>query len=106
MAAELTLGDLRKLAIRKQFKIRFALSNGMECVIGEDGVARVPALKAQPEFKLETEFAAAAAFVLEPLTPAGQKTPPKPRSLSRAELTALASHSPSAAASHDDHDDE
>ena len=45
----------------------------MECVIGEDGVARVPALKAQPDFNLEQELAVAAAFVLEPVVPAGQK---------------------------------
>jgi hypothetical protein len=104
----MTLGDLRKLAIRKQFKIRFSLRNGMECVIGEDGVARVPALKAQPDFKLEDEFAEAANFVLEPVTPAGQKNPPKskPLSLGRAELAAMASASPSAVAVHDDHDDE
>jgi len=104
----MTLGDLRKMAIRKQVKIRFALRNGMECVIGEDGVARVPALKAQPEFKLEEEFAEAATFVLEPATPPGLKNPPKVklRSLSRPELTALASESPSAVAVHDEHDDE
>src|SRR4051794_1750976 len=73
----MTLGDLRKIAIRKQFKIRFALRNGMECVIGEDGVARVPALKAQPDFKLEDEFDAADKFVVEQVIPAGQKNPPK-----------------------------
>ena len=35
----MTLADPRKLSIRQQLKIRFALRNGMECVIGEDGVA-------------------------------------------------------------------
>ena len=54
----MTLVDLRKLAIRKQSKIRFALRNGMECVISEDGIARVPALKAVPDFNLEQELAA------------------------------------------------
>ena len=39
----MTLVDLRKLAIRKQSKIRFDLRNGMECVVSEDGIARVPA---------------------------------------------------------------
>ena len=54
------LVDLRKLAIRKQHKIRFRLTNGMECVIDEDGVARVPASNAVPDFNLEQELAAAA----------------------------------------------
>jgi hypothetical protein len=104
----MTLGHLRKLAIRKQFRIRFALRNGMECVVGEDGVVRVPALKSQPDFNLEQELAACAAFVLDPVTPAGQKNPPKskPLSLGRAEMAAMASESPSAVAVHDDHDDE
>jgi hypothetical protein len=104
----MTLGDLRKLAIRKQLKIRFPLRNGMECVVGEDGVARVPALKAQPDFHLEKELAEAGAFVVEPVTPAGQKNPPKtrPLSLGRSEMAAMASESPSAVAVHDDHDDE
>jgi hypothetical protein len=104
----MTLGDLRKLAIRKQFKIRFALRNGMECVVGEDGVARVPALQAQPDFSLEQELAASTAFLLEPVAPAGQKNPTKakPLSLGRAELAAMTSESPSAVGVHDEHDDE
>jgi hypothetical protein len=102
------LADLRKLAIRKQIKIRFVLRNGMECVIGEDGIARVLALKAQPEFNLEQELAEAAAFVLEPVAPAGQKSPPKtkPLSLARKQMTAMATESPSAVAVRDEHDDE
>jgi hypothetical protein len=104
----MTLGDLRKLAIRKQVKIRFALRNGMECVVGDDGVARVPALKALPDFNLDEELAEAAAFVVEPLVPAGQKNPPKtkPLSLSRKEMSAMATESHSTVAVHDDHDDE
>jgi len=104
----MTLGDLRKLAIRKQLKIRFPLRNGMECVIGEDGVARVPALKTQPDFTLEQELAESASFVVETVTPAGQKAPAKakPLSLGRAEMSAMASDSPSAVAVHDEHDDE
>jgi hypothetical protein len=38
----MTLVDVRKLAIRKQSQIRFNLRNGMECIISEDGIARVP----------------------------------------------------------------
>ena len=104
----MTLSDLRKLAIRKQVKIRFTLRNGMQCIIAEDGVARIPDLKAQPDFKLENEFAEAATFVVEPVTPLGQKNPPKtkPLTLDRAAMSAMASQSPSAVAVHDDHDDD
>ena len=105
------LADLRKLAIRKQIKIRFALRNGMECVIGDDGIARVPALKAPPEFNLEQELAetaSTATFIVEPAGPAGRKNPPKakPLPLGRKEMTAMATLSPPAVGGHDEHDDE
>jgi hypothetical protein len=105
----MTLVDVRKLAIRKQSKIRFVLRNGMECVISEDGIARVPALQAVPDFNLEQEFAAATAFSVEAAVPAGVKNAPKlkPVPLGRTELTAMALSSPAGAvAVHDEHDDE
>ena len=104
----MTLVDLRKLAIRKQSKIRFSLKNGMECVIAEDGIARVPALKSVPDFNLEQELEDATAFVVEAAVPAGMKSPPRPKpvSLSRLDMTALALDSPGAVASRDEHDDE
>jgi hypothetical protein len=100
------LADLRKLAIRKQFRIRFRLQNGLECVINEQGMAQVPELKAIPQFSLEEELKSAASFILEPVVPAGRKNPPKPRPMDREELAALATASPSAAAAHAEHDDE
>ncbi|HEY1497611.1 MAG TPA: hypothetical protein VGF49_23795 [Candidatus Solibacter sp.] len=109
MAGEaITLGGLRKLAIRKQVLIHFPLRNGMECVIGEDGVARVPALKTQPDFNLEQELAASSSFMVEPVVPAGKKNAlrTKPLSLGRGEMSTMASESPSATAVHDEHDDE
>ena len=104
----MTLLDLRRLAVRKQAKIRFVLRNGMECVISEDGIARVPALKSVPEFNLEQELAAATAFVVETGVPAAIKSPakPKPVPLGRAALTAMVLDSRGGAASHDEHDDE
>ena len=104
----MTLVDLRKLAIRKRSKIRFGLKNGMQCIIAEDGVARVPELKTVPGFNLEEELAAATEFVVEAVTPAGTKNPPKakPVTMSRAELSALTHQTPAAVAAHDDHDDE
>jgi len=104
----MTLVDLRKLAIRKQSKIRFVLRNGMECVISENGIARVPALKSVPEFNLEQELATATAFVMEAAVPAGTKNPPQAKSVSmgRPELAAMALDSPGAVAVRDEHDDE
>ena len=89
------LADLRKLAIRRQFRIRFALRNGMECVIDQHGVARVPALNGVPDFDLEAELASANEFVLEP---ASGKDPSIPRPVRREELAAMTNASPSAEA--------
>jgi hypothetical protein len=104
----MTLVDLRKLAIRKQSNIRFILRNGMECVVSVDGIARVPALKGVPEFNLEEELASATAFVVEAAIPVGMKNPPKPKpvSMGRPELAAMALDSRGAAPSRDEHDDE
>ena len=105
----MTLVDLRKLAIRKQSKIRFALRNGMECIISEDGIARVPTLKSTPDFNLEEELAAATDFVVEAALPAGMKNVPKPKPvpMGRKEITAMTLSSPGGAvAVHDEHDDE
>ena len=100
----MTLADLRKIAIRKNLEIRFSLKNGMQCVVGDDGVARVPALHTPPDFRLESELAEAASFIVETKVP-GDRKPAAPKTLSRAELTAMTSDTPVAVA-HDDHDDE
>jgi hypothetical protein len=108
----MTLVDLRKFAIRRQSRIRFVLRNGMECVVSEDGIARVPALQAVPQFNLEEELTAASAFVVEAVATAGTKSPSKPKltPVGRAELAAMALDSPGAAVpggtSQNDHDDE
>jgi len=80
------LADLRRLSIRKQLRIRFELPNGMECVITEHGLAQVPALDRVPDFNLEQELGSVSRFVLEP-TPIGS-----------AELSAMVTPSPLAAA--------
>jgi len=101
----MTLADLRKLSIRKQYRVRFSLRNGMECIINEHGIANVPALRSVPDFSLEHELTSARQFVLEPVLRAGDKNPPKPRSVAREELETLVT-APAAATSHNDHDDE
>src|SRR5947208_14894258 len=99
------LADLRKLAIKKQNRIRFHLRNGMECVMDQRGVALVPGLDRIPDFNLEQELEEAATFVLEPLNAEG-KNAPKPRTLAREELVAMLSGGPGAAGHHDEPDDE
>ena len=61
----MTLAGLRRLAVRQQSRIHFRLQNGMECVIDEHGIARVPALDSIPDFNLEQELAKAGEFALE-----------------------------------------
>jgi hypothetical protein len=102
----MTLADLRKFTIRQQFRIRFTLQNGLQCVITEHGMARVPDLKNVPDFNLEGELASAREFTLDPVIPVGAKNPQKPRSVSRDELEKLAVGAPGTVAAHDEHDDE
>jgi hypothetical protein len=97
------LGDLRKFAIRRQTRIRFPLTNGMECVVTEQGVAQVPELKSVPVFNLEEELAAARSFHLD-APAADPKAPIKTRALRREELEALTAGAP--AAEVHDHDEE
>jgi len=78
----MTLNDLRKYSIRQQGQIRYRLSNGMECVVDAQGIARVPGLRAIPDFNLETELASAAEFTLE----LGQASPKR---LTRQDLEQL-----------------
>jgi hypothetical protein len=80
------LQDARKLAIRRRARIRFSLSSGMECVIDEHGISRVPGLASAPDFNLEEEFARAARFTLEPAAGASGR----PELLARDQLEALA----------------
>ncbi len=77
--------------MKQKVRIRFALGNGMECVIDEHGIVRVPGLDAPPGFNLEEEFARAARFVLENTRGhSREKAPARPRTLTQAELETLA----------------
>ncbi|HLH18258.1 MAG TPA: hypothetical protein VKX45_13640 [Bryobacteraceae bacterium] len=93
------LAALRRLSIREQAKIHFRLSNGMECVVNEQGIAQVPGLRSRPAFNLEEELAAAGEFLIEPAAPRPS------RKLLRSEIESLAEAAPAAAAAHD-HEDE
>ena len=102
----MTLVDLRKLAIRRQTRIRFALRNGMECVITEQGVAQVPLLKGPPDFNLEEELVKVSQFVLDPVIAVkkpGSKDAPLTTTIEREALSAMAGSGGAApAAEHDD----
>jgi hypothetical protein len=56
------LDDLRRAAIRHQTKVRFRLSNGMECVVNEHGIAQVPELRRTAELNIETDLASTREF--------------------------------------------
>jgi hypothetical protein len=61
------LADLKKVAVRKQTRIKFAVPGGLECVVNEHGIAEVPGLARPPEFNLEDVARTASAFTLEPV---------------------------------------
>jgi hypothetical protein len=90
------LADLRKLAVRRQFRIRFRISNGLECIVNQHGVAQVPALHGIPDFNLEKELESVSQFGLEPAV-ADPKKPSPARFLTRDELATMADSSPVAA---------
>ena len=103
----MTLLDLRKLSISRQITIRFKLRNGMDCVISENGVAKVPALKGVPGFNLEHELSAADEFQLAaPPSDKPAKDAAKPTTLTRVQLAAMAGGGSRASDTAPDHDDE
>jgi hypothetical protein len=91
----MTLTQARRYAVQKQTRIEFRTSQGMQCVIDEHGVARVPELKSAPEFAMTAEFDQASEFTL---VKGAQRKP-----ATREELSKLAG--PTKAAAHD-HDEE
>jgi len=100
------LSDLRKVTVKKNLRIRFALSNGLECVLNEHGIAQVPALRAAPAFNLEDELAGAQKFLVEPAAAGGKdKNQPKPRSYTRDEMAALAAGGAGGESPHEEHEE-
>ena len=97
------LADLRRIAIKSSTRIRFPLSNGMECIVSEHGVAQVPAMRAAGGFNLEDELTRAAQFTLENAAP-GEKNKARKQTLTREQMAAMLG-SKSAEAAADDHED-
>jgi len=82
------LADVKRLAVKGGYNIRFTLPDGLECLIDHHGVARVPGLSAPPSFNLEEQLAAAQAFTVEAAPRPGQRggASPKRQLLSRSQL--------------------
>jgi len=99
------LSDLRKATVKRRIRIRFPLSNGMECVLNEHGIAQVPALHAVPAFNLEDELAGVEVFVVETVGGENDKNRPKARNYTRNEMMAFAAAGGPAEVAHEDHDD-
>ena len=97
----MTLADLRRTAIKTGVRVRFNLSNGMECLMNEHGVAQIPALRAAPAFDLEDELSRANQFSVEKAT-ADKKS--RPQVLNREQLAAMVG-TKAAEATHEEHDD-
>jgi len=91
------LADLRRLSVKQRTRIHFKLSDGMECVITEHGIAQVPGLRGIPAFNLEDELAAAREFRLERAGAPDRKDAPETRSLTREEVACLVGPSSAAA---------
>ena len=96
------LADLRRVAIKTSVRFRFPLSNGLECVLNEHGIAEIPALKVVPSFDLEEELARAEKFTMEPV--AVEKNKSRIQVFNREQLAVLVGPK-TAEAAHDDHDD-
>ncbi len=102
----MTLADLRRLSVRKQVHIRFRLKNGIECVIDEHGIARVPELRGVPDFNLEQELAAAGEFRIDPVPKKEDKHAGSgSRTVSREELARWTSAGPLTAAAGEHQED-
>jgi len=97
------LADLRRISIRTGVRIRFSLSNGMECVLNEHGIAQVPAMRAAGDFNLEEELSRASQFTLESAA-STEKNKNRTQILSRDEMATLAG-SKNAEAAHDEHEE-
>ena len=83
------LADLRKLTVKKHLRVHFHLQNGLECIIDEHGLARIPALNKVPGFNLEQELISVSEFVLEMPKETDKKGVAKRETLAREQLAAM-----------------
>lgn len=94
------LTDLRRLAIRKQLRLRFPISEAMDCVINEHGILQVPSLKQVPSFQIQDHLNSAERFRVE--VPGSDKN----QQVSRTELEKMVAALSPASASVSAHDED
>jgi hypothetical protein len=100
----MTLADLRKLTVKKRLRVHFHLRNGMECIIDEHGLARIPALNQVPDFNLEQELVSVGEFVLEMPNETTKKGIARRETLAPGQLAAMTSAPAGAAAAEHEED--
>jgi len=100
------LADLRKLSIKQETRICFAVAGGLECVVTERGIAQVPGLRGTPDFDLERELAAAREFRFELAHQPDRKHTAPARVHTRDEVARLLGPASATAASANEHEDE
>ena len=100
------LADIRKLAIRQQYRIAFVLKNGLECVVTEHGIAQVPSLATVPDFSLESELPSVQRFSLQPVVSGEKKKKVPPvQTVSYEQLAAMTAAGVPESVHHDDPDE-
>jgi len=100
----MTLAEVKKLAIRRQVRIRFSLES-TEALIDEHGIAKVPGLQNVPAFNLDHALGNVTQFKLELLGPDGKaKSIQNAKGEEVAKMIAGLSAADAAKAT-DDHDD-
>ncbi len=99
------LNDVRRMAIRKQLRVRFRLANGGECQINERGIAEALDWKGLPDLQLERELENASAFIVTAAGRSGE-TSATPETWSRRQfeemMTAGATGAGAGEAEHDE----
>jgi hypothetical protein len=88
------LNDARRLAVRSRIELEFDTAGGMLCVIGDDGVARMPGLRSAAGINISDEFERAAQFRI--------RERGEVRQISRQELESLCGGQKAAAVEHHD----
>jgi hypothetical protein len=94
---QMNLLDLRRYAIRRRTRIRFTIASGVECVVNEHGVVKLPAFRGVADFNTENSLVSVEQFVLEPVDGGA-----KQQKLSREKLEALVGEAPKTEQHHEE----